>query len=155
MGFLPFHHLIDLLGSGNSSAISFVLMRRVRNWVQTGFEGAVGNFLGMQLQIDPAVDAHRHDLLHIAGRGPKVRRLSACRARSVRYRAAVDALPCSLGVSQHLRDRARQAEAEKTNSELRAAQTHVDSQTGQRRRALANYQPGPKEKVAVGGYQRQ
>jgi hypothetical protein len=34
---------------------------------EAGFHVFVGDFFGMKLEVDPAVDAYGHDLLHVAG----------------------------------------------------------------------------------------
>jgi hypothetical protein len=34
---------------------------------EAGFHVFVGDFFGMKLEVDPAVDAYGHDLLHLAG----------------------------------------------------------------------------------------
>jgi hypothetical protein len=103
----------------------------------------------MQLQVNPLVDAHRHDSLQVAGarsEGEPIKRVQGA-PLSVIVGAGRGLV---LFVGKHLRDRARQAETKKTNGELRAAQTHDDSQWGQAT-SSPDYQPQRKEKVAGDG----
>ena len=82
----------------------------------------------MQLQVNPSVDAHCHDLLHIAGARTEGQAIEGMKgAPLIVVVGAGRRIVLVFLSSQHLRDRARQAETEKTNGKLRAVQTHEDS----------------------------
>ena len=102
-------------------------MRRVRSGSRRASSGAVVNFLGMQLQVNPLLDAHRHHSLHIAGARTESQAIERVQGAPLIVVVGAGGSLVLL-LSQHLRDRARQAETKKTSGKLRAAQTHEDSQ---------------------------
>ena len=94
------------------------------------FDCAVRNFVGMQLQIDPAVDAHRHDLLHVAGprtEGEAIERVHGALlfVRALFVRARIGGLVLLLG--EQLRDCAGEAQAQQEQRWLPQFGSHEDS----------------------------
>jgi hypothetical protein len=89
--------------------------------LQAGVKGSIVDLFGVQLQVDPPLDADRHHLLHIPGartEGEAIKRVQGAPlvisggARLVLF------------VSQQLRDRTRQAKTEKKSADLRTPHKH-------------------------------
>jgi hypothetical protein len=125
---LAVQHLINGLPVGKVLRNLFRAHAQGAERFQARVERAVINFFGMQLKVNPLVDAHRHDLLHIAGARTEGQAIE--RVQSAPLSVVIGA-GCRLVLvflsGQHLRDRTRQAETEKRDSKLRAAQAHEDS----------------------------
>ena len=89
-------------------------MRKVRSGSRRASSALSSILFGMQLQVNPLLDAHRHDLLHISGAGTEGQTIERVQ------RAPLIVLGWSrlvLLISQHLRNGACQAETEKTSGE--------------------------------------
>ncbi len=101
-----FHHLTvgkvfeDFLGAHAQRA----------QWLEAGFHVFVSDFFGMQLQIDPVVDARGHHLLHIAGTGPEGEAIQGVHRALLFVRSCVDGLVLLPG--EQLRDGACKAETQ-------------------------------------------
>ena len=90
----------------------------------------------MQLQIDPAVDAHRHNLLNIAGPWTEGKAIERVHRAPLFVRAGVGGLIFLL--REQLRNRAGEAQAQQKQRKLTEAGSHEDSRDGA---GLPDYEP--------------
>ena len=105
----------------------------------------------MQLKVNPLVNAHCHNLLHIAGartESESIQRVQSASLSSVVGTRCLLVLVFVFFSREHLRNRTRQAEADEKDDELRAAQTHEDSK-GKRRTLLIINPKGRKRLLPV------
>ncbi len=129
---LPVHHLIDFLRVRKvfCNLLSTHLQSAKR--LETGVQRAVVNPLGMQLQVNPLINAHCHHLLHISGARAEGKSIQSVQCASLIARAGRVFIQVVFFCSKQLWHDTRQhqpknARREKKDSEFRVTARHEDS----------------------------